>query len=180
MRQFLGAVLAATTLGVVAAPAQAHVRDGSLRPVDRQVLYCMTADFRGHPNLVAAAHYAIWNLADQTVFTWSFLENCGDSPNIDIVFGITALPGVRGWYDCAVPYGSVCARAEVRLNPSLLTNQLNRRKTACHEVGHYGTLAHYSGSGGHGHEDCMKSGAVSSGHQQYNGSHVHILNHSTP
>lgn len=64
---------------------------------------------------------------------------------------------VRGRYNCySVTVTLRCARATATLNPDLLTNANNRRKTACHELGHALGLTHHASGYG-----CMVNGAVS-------------------
>jgi predicted Zn-dependent protease len=60
----------------------------------------------------------------------------------------------------------------MKLNPSLLNDQLNRVKTACHEIGHSGGLTHHDAP----YDGCMVNGSVSSGHTQYNAHHKDHLN----
>jgi len=56
----------------------------------------------------------------------------------------------------------------LQLNPNLLTNTVNRRKTACHELGHALGLTHHS-SGTYG---CMRSGSVSVATYSYVSHHL--------
>lgn len=77
----------------------------------------------------------------------------------------------RGTYQCLAfnIYGR-CERALVRLNAALLTDADNRRKTACHEIGHSGGLRHG------GTADCMLNGAVAQPTSWYTQHHVDHLN----
>ena len=82
--------------------------------------------------------------------------------------------GVRGAYQCTSTSGVSgpgCQTARLKLNPDLLNDDLNRKKTACHEVGHSGGLSHESDP-----NDCMVPGPVSSGHTDYNTHHIGHLN----
>jgi hypothetical protein len=75
----------------------------------------------------------------------------------------TAVAPNRGDYQC-LDWNSAnnCEQALLRLNPNLLTNNHNRRKTACHELGHSVGLAHgRRGATPEYYDDCMVVNAVS-------------------
>lgn len=63
-----------------------------------------------------------------------------------------------------------CERARVRLNAAVLTDADNRRKTACHEIGHSVGLIHG------GTADCMLSGPVSKPTYTYTQHHINHIN----
>ena len=61
------------------------------------------------------------------------------------------------------------------MNPTLLDDDLNREKTACHELGHSLGLTHHASP----YDDCMISGPVNAGHKEYINHHInHIDNRS--
>lgn len=62
----------------------------------------------------------------------------------------------RGYWQCVQQGFGKCSRANIGLNPTLLVNPINRRKTSCHELGHGLGLKHHNAGYG-----CMKSGSVS-------------------
>lgn len=141
-------------------------------PDNRLITYCWARAFDGNGSLKAAAQYALQNLEQQTSYTSrSHTNDC--TANTDIVFRITRDSGLRGAYQCVRRNSAGrCQQANIWMNPANLTNTLNRRKTACHEVGHYGRLVHHNPP----YNDCMVSGHISSGHQRYNAHHVWHLN----
>jgi hypothetical protein len=152
-------------------PASADPWLNTPGPDNREVTYCFGGAFRDRPALRAAAHYAMQNLQGQTTFTRNFVGDC--TSLTDIVFRVTGDPALRGAYRCvAVNPSGRCQQANIWMNPNNLANEINRRKTACHEVGHYGRLVHHNPP----YNDCMVSGHISSGHQHYNGHHVWHLN----
>lgn len=125
-------------------------------------------------NLRDGARGAMDNLADQTRFTRDHLLFCGQ--NTDLVFRKFNDPDARGRYDCVDTSGVAgpgCQKAIVYLNPDLLDDDNNRRKTSCHEIGHSGGLVHADDS-----NDCMKSGPVYSGHRTYGDHHIDHLNNN--
>jgi hypothetical protein len=121
--------------------------------------YCWDLTFYQN-NLRDAANYAMENLGSQTFFFRNKMPNC--TQNTDIVFAEGQTPGQRGKYLCIRTGNGNCEQAYVFLNPQELSDGVNRRKTACHEVGHSAGLSHSDDVNG-----CMQSGYVSSGHQQY-------------
>ena len=165
------AVIVAAAAAVNAAPASADPWLNTPGPDNREVTYCWGNAFADRPGLKEAAHYAMQNLQGQTSFTRNFMADC--TSNTDIVFRVTNDPGLRGAYQCVrVTDAGRCQQANIWMNPDNLANDLNRNKTACHEVGHYGRLVHHDPPYG----DCMVSGHITSGHQHYNDHHVWHLN----
>lgn len=122
---------------------------------------------------VELARYAMSNLEDQTHFTKNLVPDC--TGNTDIVWHKFNNPNPRGQYICVDASGTSsqnqCQKAKVLLNPDQLNDDVNREKTACHEVGHSGGLSHADDA-----NDCMKNGAVSSDHRDYNNHHIDHLN----
>lgn len=169
-----GAALAAGLAGAPTGPAVADEFNGcnsvsGCLPDNFTHTYCWGSSFTA-TNMRSAANYAMGNLDAQTSYTDSFSSSC--SSITDVIWHTMSSSTVRGDYVClAFNSAGECEQARVRLNPSLLTDTLNREKTACHEIGHSGGLAHSSTA-----SDCMISGAVTSGHRTYNSHHVSHLN----
>lgn len=139
------------------------------RPDNFEHTYCWGSSFTA-TNLRSAANYAMGNLDAQTSYFDNFMSSCSSAT--DVIWHTMSSTTVRGDYVClAFNSAGNCEQARVRLNPTLLTDTLNREKTACHEIGHSGGLAHSSTA-----SDCMISGAVTSGHRTYNQHHVDHLN----
>lgn len=142
------------------------------RPDNTAASYCF-GDTLGTYGLQGAAGYGMGNLVAQTIFTKNYQDNCGS--NTDVVFKADPTLGsnTRGLTACMeyINGGTRCNRNLVIFNPSLLSNNLNQNKTACHEVGHTGGLGETNMT-----NDCMISGAVSADHIHYNGHHVDHLN----
>jgi predicted Zn-dependent protease len=115
------------------------------------------------------ANYAMDNLDAQTSYFENYMDVCTSAT--DVVWKADSSLPARGSYIYLDFVGSLCQRARVTINPTQLSNDINRRKTSCHEIGHSGGLAHADE-----HGDCMRNGAVSSGHQSYNAHHVEHLN----
>lgn len=130
--------------------------------------WCFATSMDDGPRLRAAALYAMLNLQDQTRYT-AAAESCG--AGTDILFTRSRVINARGEYICLNRRGDVCYQAAVQLNPDQLHNRLNRRKTACHEVGHSVGLQH-----GRDKSDCMISGHITSGHQRYSCHHIRHAN----
>lgn len=139
------------------------------RPDNFEHTYCWGSTFTS-TSLRSAANYAMGNLDSQTSYFDNYISSC--TSITDVIWHTMSSSTTRGDYIClAFNSAGNCEQARVRLNPSLLTDTLNREKTACHEIGHSGGLAHSSTA-----SDCMISGAVTSGHRTYNAHHVDHLN----
>jgi hypothetical protein len=137
--------------------------------------YCWGNSFDGQ-SVRDAAHYGMSNLDQQTQYDRNFLggsANC--SSTTDVVWREFNDPTLRGRYDCTATNGSSeCEHSIIFMNPANLANQLNKDKTACHEIGHSGGLSHSDNV-----NDCMISGHVSQNHRDYNDHHrTHLNNRS--
>lgn len=136
--------------------------------------YCWSSGWTSGWNTYA--QYAMGNLDGQTSYYDTFISSC--SSVTDIYWQLNSSIGARGDYICnAFNSAGECERATIRLNPSALTDDQNRRKTACHEIGHSVGMQH-----GDTKTDCMINGAVGSGSQwiTYNSHHVSHANSRTP
>lgn len=105
----------------------------------------------------------VW-LHDNTSYDQFFEPNGVCNTVSDVVWQVTtAVAPNRGDYAC-LSFNSAgrCEQARLRLNPNLLTNTANRRKTACHELGHSVGLAHgqFGASTPEYYDDCMRTGSV--------------------
>jgi hypothetical protein len=138
------------------------------------------------------------NLDAQTNYWDSFMgDTCWEGH--DVWFQLAELSGTyRGDYWCQLWNNGVdgipnsgddrCESARVRLDPNKLTDDHQRRKTACHEIGHSVGLAHGDFGGyppkysNEYYDDCMRNGAVPAGAQweSYNAHHVAHANSRTP
>lgn len=173
----LAAVGAAAVMGLglavtVSSPASADDWNTSLKPDSWHVTYCFSSNFNSRPGFRDAAHYAMYNLERQTNFTRAF-TSCNTST--DIIFRVNTTSNWRGMYRCVTSSSGRCWHSSIWLNPNHLANKLNRRKTACHEVGHYGRLMHHRAP----YSDCMVSGHVTETRNRiYNDHHRWHLNHS--
>jgi len=145
------------------------------------------------PSLRTVVNTQMVNLDSQT----SYFDTLPPPPcfaQTDVWFQVTVLPaGVRGDWSCrlwgdgadGVPNSGDerCAGATVRISsdPLVLTNDHQRRKTTCHEIGHSVGLAHGTDTTTFWN-DCMVSGAVPAGIQweQYNAHHIVHANSRTP
>jgi hypothetical protein len=102
----------------------------------------------------------------------------------DVTFQLSSTLGARGDYRC-VTWNAVgfCDAAIVRLNSStaVLPNDHQRRKSACHEIGHSVGLAHGTDTATFWN-DCMLSGTAPAGNQweQYNAHHIAHINSRAP
>lgn len=103
---------------------------------------------------------------------WSRCTN-----NTDILFTVkdsaSMTPFVRGSTSCRVwvTFGDVCDSFVVLFNSDLLLTYTQRRKTACHEIGHSVGLSHAPTG-----DDCMISGNY--GYAGYNQHHVSHINYN--
>lgn len=129
-----------------------------------------------YPSLVDAWYTPIKdslnNLDSQTDMTDTYVSGCG--PYTDAIFSLSNSSsmgaGVRGSTQCtAFTGGGRCETAQIKLNTQLLTDYTQRRKTACHELGHSVGLSHGSTYGG-----CMVSGVSSN--STYSSHHVSHIN----
>lgn len=134
--------------------------------------------------LIDAGTAAMSNLSSQADWTVELLDLCDNLT--DVIFIEDVSLADRGAYSCIIrKTGNVCERAHIRLNPNRLTTANDRRKTACHEVGHsvglkHGvTTAQPSATRDNGsYLDCMRSGDIVTGQdfQHYDQHHVdHIV-----
>jgi hypothetical protein len=141
-------------------------------------------------------HSRMANLDAQTNYWDTFVGNTC-FPTHDVWFQLADLPGTtRGDYDCTLWNNGVdgipnsgddrCEGARIRLDPFVLTDDHQRRKTACHEIGHSVGLAHGANptrDPNHPeYNDCMMSGPVDPGAQweRYNQHHIDHINSRTP
>lgn len=137
-------------------------------PVDRSHSYCwtssMTTAFQSH------ATSSMTYLDAYTSYSTPFHSTCGTST--DARWMLASLgASTRGRYTCDLITGDLtCQRATLRLNPDLLTDGNNRRKTACHELGHSAGLRHG------GTADCMLNGAVTAPTSTYSTHHITHIN----
>jgi hypothetical protein len=153
--------------------------------------YC----FRGN-GWTAAWHTVVdtqmANLDNQTLYFDTFPIPNGCASTTDVWFELDAsLGSTRGDWHCRLWNNGIdgipesgddrCEGATIRLNPSVLTDGHQQRKTACHEIGHSVGLAHGTNTATFWN-DCMFSGAVPAGLQRerYNAHHVAHANSRTP
>lgn len=130
--------------------------------------YCWGGSF-GATALRNAATNAMNNLDTQTLYTDTFTSSC--SSLTDVVWESSTTISARGDQTClATNSVGECEQSRLRLNPNQLTDDINRRKTACHELGHSVGLTHDPG--------CMVSGAVSVATETYTSHHVSHMNAS--
>jgi hypothetical protein len=141
-------------------------------------------------------HARMANLDDQTNYfdTWPIDHQC--FPTTDLWFRLDSTMADRGDYRCRVwAYGSDgptdddrCEGATIRLNSraGVLPDTHQRRKTACHEIGHSVGIAHHdpldTSLPGYVPGDCMVSGRAPAGaqYEQYNQHHIEHANSRTP
>lgn len=181
MHRIALAALAFVTAGVVlASPAAAdpfgnYNGDGTGPiPDSFNHTYCWSSGWTSGWNTYG--NYAMGNLDAQTSYYDTYDSTCDSAT--DILWQLNSSISARGDYVCnAFNSSGYCSRATIRLNPSLLTDNQNRNKTACHEIGHSVGLQH-----GNSKTDCMINGAVSSGTQwiTYNSHHISHANSRTP
>lgn len=157
------AVTAAICVGLVAlgTPANADPYavgppNAGYMPLSRTVSSCNHSSVNAtyQPVVSASLNYMDTNTSYNRA-------GCTSGSNSTVTWYVTTSIGstTRGSYQCQATSSTpgFCQFGYIRLNPNLLTDATNRRKTACHELGHALGLSHHS-SGGYG---CMISGAVS-------------------
>lgn len=175
-------LLAALSSGSLGEPAHAAVANkcnatnGGCVPDGGAQTWCEADGFADFAGFSAGRTYALDNMVTQTNYDQQIADPNGDCVTATDTIWIadTSLtPGTRGSYQCK-EFNSTgyCASAYIRLNPDELTDTLNLRKTACHELGHSLGLKHHADP----YADCMMSGYISSGHQNYNSAHVTNIN----
>ncbi len=173
--------LAASLLGVATPPANAvaencNENNGGCVPDGGDHTWCDSVFFTFDDALMAAREHALDNMVAQTNYQRNHVGGYqGDCPSSTDTYWIVddTLGSTRGTYQCKdFNSDGNCAHAWIRLNPRALTDGLNERKTACHELGHSLGLEHHPSP----YNDCMMSGPVTSGHQRYNDYHVARIN----
>jgi pregnancy-associated plasma protein-A len=137
-------------------------------PDDAQQSYCWGSNFT-HNGFRTAADGRMANLDTQTAMSRLFVATCTTSTDVRFEL-MSGNNGFLGDYFCEYLIGNVCYRARIRLNTTYLTDNLNRRATACHEIGHSVGLTHG------GTTDCMKSGFNTVENSKYNSHHVSHIN----
>lgn len=155
-------------MGTASADTFGTGTDGSgLLPDDATHSFCWGSNFTS-TSFRNAASGRMANLDNQTSMSDSFVS-C--SSLTDVRFELmSGSNGVRGDWTCLDWVGQVCYSARIRMNTTYLTNDINRRKTACHEIGHSVGFSHLAPQ-----TDCMVSGAVSVETATYNTHHrTHI------
>lgn len=134
--------------------------------------YCYGGSLAGD-GFQTAAGYGMSNLVAQTKFTKTYMSSC--SSNTDVVFKRD--DSINAYADTLcmafVSGTNKCNRARVRFNGKLLNAlgqpMVNKKSTACHEVGHTGGLAHGTPS------DCMTN-VTPTTNVHYNAHHKSHLN----
>lgn len=153
--------------------------DGGCKPDNTGHTFCFTDSMDNDPRVRDAANYAMNNMDQQTQL-YELRTMCTDQT--DAVFREVNLVGLRGEYECLdlAPDGpNTCNRAAIRIDNTQIIQdgpegkeQLNREKTACHEVGHSLGMAHHVSP----YDDCMVNGRVSQDHRDYNQHHREHIN----
>ncbi|MFA5774063.1 MAG: hypothetical protein WC864_01640 [Ilumatobacteraceae bacterium] len=94
------------------------------------------------------------NLENQTLFGGGSNQSCDSGTDVYWKAGPIVQ---RGTYVCNDLFSGICDNASVTINTdtAILPSGGQRQKTMCHELGHSGGLAHYSGVA----FDCMVSGS---------------------
>jgi hypothetical protein len=115
--------------------------------------------------LTSAIRRAMNNLDEQTNYTQINEPDFVCNATTDVRWQENSgLGDTRGDFWCLAPNSAGrCERARLRLNPTQLTDTTNRRKTACHELGHSVGLTHGDPRdpvNNDSYTDCMKSGEV--------------------
>jgi len=163
----------ATSGGVDGARADVYVGgppNSGGKPDNFEHTFCWGFTF-GDADLRDAATFAMGNLDTQTLY---FDTGVACSSATDVIWESEPALGARGDWTClATNAVGECERSRVRLNPTQLANNNNRRKTACHEGGHSVGLTHVDNG-----DDCMRNGAVNGGFETYNAHHVSHMNDS--
>jgi hypothetical protein len=171
----VGGFLVVPSTGAAAAE-NCNENNGGCVPDATPHTWCDSVFFTFEDALKQAREHALDNMVSQTNYSRQHVGTYqGDCPSSTDTFWIVddSLGSTRGTYQCrSFNDAGNCAHAWIRLNPDALSNQLNRNKTACHELGHSLGLEHHPSP----YNDCMMSGAVTSGHQSYNGAHVNRIN----
>lgn len=118
--------------------------------------------------------YAMVNLDSQTDMTRSYSSTCYSSTDVVWIEGDLAgtLRGSRG---CVKAISStICDSSELTLDYAQIDvgsdDDEDRKKTACHELGHSVGLGHHDTS-----SDCMRNGAVPSTALQYRQYRDHVV-----
>jgi hypothetical protein len=144
-------------------------------------IYCYGAGFN---NLLEdEADFAMNTSLDaQTQMT---ADRVGCTSATDVRWFDANLPGsIRGQYDCTNPGnpgpGDICLASDVTLDPDEINqgddDPEDRKKTACHEVGHSVGLIH-----GDNKDDCMINGPIPDTTAQWrNFSNHHVQDHINP
>jgi hypothetical protein len=138
------------------------------------------------------------NLDTQTSYFDTFPLPTGCFATTDVWFDLSSTMSARGDYRCRLWNNGVdgvpnsgddrCEGATIRLNSdaAVLPDDHQRRKTACHEIGHSVGLAHRlwprTDPRPNFWNDCMETGAVEPGTQweRYNDHHIAHANSRTP
>jgi hypothetical protein len=157
---------------------QANTTSGRIPDNDRH-WYCYTGVWSHQWQGIVST--AMENLDAQTSYT-SYQEPDGQCrAATDVTFILDSTIDARGTATCTKRTGSLCDKATVRLNQTLLTDYHQRLKTTCHEIGHTVGLAHGSDRTTFWN-DCMLSGTAPAGaqYERYNAHHVAHINSRTP
>lgn len=140
------------------------------KPDNFEHTFCWTSSFTSTPLRNAAAN-AMANLDSQTRY---FDTATGCTSVTDVQWEQVGSANYFGLYEC-ITYNAVgeCDRSRVTLNNAWpMDNDIQRRKTACHELGHSVGLLHDNGLG------CMISGSVSAETSTYDAHDVGHMNQS--
>lgn len=132
--------------------------------------FCLTTGF----NMGDVARFAMDDSLDADTDMHD-IEDSSCGSETDVWFFEGDLPtGTRGQYICQIRNGVVCISADVTLDKAEIDigsfDWEDRRKTACHEVGHSVGLQH-----GDGKFDCMINGEIpdqGAEWRHYSGHHI--------
>lgn len=128
-------------------------------------------------------------LEDQTLVDTTFHSSC--TTRTDVVWNLESIDGVFGMAICyeRTEDGGYCDQYDVYLNSGLIVDadhpSSQRRKTACHELGHTVGVRHYANEsypGADTSHSCLRSGPVPTADQAWHtrfGPH-HRLYHINP